>query len=138
MIDSIKSRLKELEKKRLGLKPKIEHLEAERLEKIAEVNKKYDHVVGDISAEVEIFESKIRNDFIDLFSKVIMEEFDAKRSTSDYMVTDKLKQFRDEASDIEIFPNELIERLDKVIAGSPIENIAYDLEKIKHNYKKHT
>ena len=74
-------------------------------------------------------------DLIDLFSKIIMDEFDEKRSTSEYSLTENFKEFRDKISEIEFFPKELVERLDKVIEGDPIENIAYNLEKIKKKYK---
>ena len=96
----------------------------------------FDHLVEDASIEVEDFEKKIMNEMIDLFVKVVMEEFDAKRSTSDYVLTDKFKDFRQEITKIKIFPKELVERLDKVIEGDPVEKIAYDIEKIESKYKK--
>jgi len=134
MIKQIASKLDELEAKKTALSPKIKEIEQKRNEELAEVNKKYDHLVQDASIEVENYENKIMNEMIDLFGKVVMDEFDAKRSTSDYVVTDNLKEFRDEIVNIEIFPKELVDRLDKVIDGDPIENIAYDLEKIKEKY----
>ena len=94
-------------------------------------------MIQDVNAEVEDFEQKIMNDIIDLFSKVVMDEFDTKRSTSEYMVTENFKDFRESVSEIELFPRDLIERLDKVIEGGLIENIAYDLEKIETEYKNH-
>jgi len=137
MIDELKSNLKELELKKRELQPKIDEIETKRAEELQEINKKYDHMVSDVNIEVQDFKNKITNKIIDLFSKVVMDEFDAKRSTSDYMVTDKFKDFRESVLELELFPKELIERLDKVIDGDPIENIAYDLEKIETNYKKH-
>lgn len=136
MINQITSKLEELEVKKSALSPKIEEIEQQRDEELAEINKKYDHLVQDASIEVEEFENKIMNDLIDLFVKVIMEEFDAKRSTSDYVLTDKFKEFRENIVELEIFPAELIERLDKVIEGDPVEKIAYDIEKIETKYKK--
>ena len=135
MIEELKSKLKELELKRSELQPKIDEIETKRAEELQEVNKKYDHMVSDVNIEVQDLKNKIMNDIIDLFSKVVMDEFDAKRSTSDYMVTDKFKDFRESVLELELFPKELIERLDKVIDGDPIENIAYDLEKIEAKYK---
>jgi len=136
MINQFKSKLEELEAKKSALSPKIEEIEQRRNEELAEVNKKFDHLVQDASIEVENFENKIMSEMIDLFIKVIMDEFDAKRSTSDYVLTDKFKQFRENISEIHIFPQELIERLDKVIDGDPIEKVAYDIEKIENKYKK--
>jgi len=136
MINQITSKLDELEAKKTALSPKIEEIEKMRNEELAKVNLKYDHLVQDASIEVENFENKIMNGMIDLFVKVVMEEFDAKRSTSDYVLTDKFREFRDEIVNIEIFPQELVERLDKVIDGDPVEKIAYDIEKIETIYKK--
>ena len=135
MIEELKSKLKELELKKSELQPKIDEIEAKRAEELQEVNKKFNHMVSDINIEVQDFKNKIMNEIIDLFSKVVMDEFDAKRSTSDYMVTDKLKDFRESVLELELFPKELIERLDKVIDGDPIENVACDLEKIEAKYK---
>jgi len=135
MTEQLKSKLKELEIKKQELQPKFDDIEAQKAEEIQDLNKKYDHMYQDANAEVENFERKIMNDMIDLFSKVIMDEFDHKRSTSEYSLTDNFKEFRDAISEIELFPKKLVERLDKVIDGDPIENIAYDLEKIEAKYK---
>jgi hypothetical protein len=136
MIEQIKLKLDELKAKKSALSPAIEEIEKKRNEELAEVNKKYDHLVQDASIEVENFELKIMNDMIDLFVKVIMEEFDAKRSTSDYVLTDKFRAFKEEISKVKEFPQELLDRLDKVINGDPVEKIAYDIEKIEAKYKK--
>ncbi|MFX0074260.1 MAG: hypothetical protein ACFE96_02365 [Candidatus Hermodarchaeota archaeon] len=136
MIEQLKSKLKELEAKKRELQPKIEKINEKKVEEIQEINKKYDHLIQDANIEVIEFEQKIMNDLIDLFSRVIMDEFDAKRSTSEYLLTDNFKEFRDKISEIEFFPKALVERLDKVIDGDLIENVAYDLEKIETEYKK--
>jgi len=137
MINQLKSKLEELEIKKQELQPKIDKIEEKKAEEIQELNKKYDHLFQDANIEVEDFEQKIMNDIIDLFSKAVMDEFDTKRSTSEYTVTDNFKEFREKVSEIELFPRDLIERLDKVIDGGLIENIAYDLEKIANEYKNH-
>ena len=137
MIEQLKSKLKELEIKKQELQPKIDKIEEEKAEEIQELNKRYDHLFQDANFEVADFEQKIMNDIIDLFSKVVMDEFDTKRSTSEYMVTENFKEFREKVSEIELFPRDLIKRLDEVIDGGLIENIAYDLEKIENEYKKH-
>jgi hypothetical protein len=136
MIEQLESKLKELEIKKLELQPKIDKIEEKKAEEILELNKKYDHMILDVNVEVEAFEQKIMDNLIDLFSKVIMDEFEQKRSTSEYSLTDNFKQFRDAISEIEFFPKELVERLDKVIEGDLIENVAYDLQKIESEYKR--
>jgi len=137
MIEQLKSKLKELDIKKQELQPKIDKIEEKKAEDIQELNKRYDHLFQDVNIEVEDFEQKIMNDIIDLFSKVVMNEFDTKRSTSEYMVTEDFKEFREKVSEIELFPRDLIGRLDEVIDGGLIEKIAYDLEKIETEYKKH-
>jgi len=135
MIQSIKAKLKELEIRRSDASPRIMELEEKREEELAEVNKKFDHMIDDVSTEVNEFERSIMKELIDAFVKVIMDEFDAKRSTSEYMLTDQFRNFREEMSEVPIFPRDLIERMDKVIEGDPIENVAYDIEKIESKYK---
>jgi len=136
VIKEIKSKLEELEAKKREVRPKIEEIELSRQEKLAEVNKRYDHMVDDVKQDVKLLENNLMNNIIDTFEKVVMNEFDTKRSTSEYMITNDFKDFREGASEIVMFPKDLIERLDKVINGDPIENIAYDLEKIKNMYKR--
>ena len=136
MLEQLKSKLKELDVKKQELQPKIDEVEEKKAEELQELNKKYDHMIQDVNAEVEDFEQKIMNDILDLFSKVIMDEFEQKRSTSEYSLTNNFKEFRDSISEIDFFPKELVERLDKVINGDLIENVAYDLEKIESEYKK--
>ena len=136
MIEQLKSKIQELETKKQELQPKIDKIEEKKAEEIQELNKKYDHLILDANIEVKNFEQKIMDDLIGLFSKAVMEEFDQKRSTSEYSLTDNFKEFKDSISEIEFFPKELVERLDKVIKGDLIENLAYDLEKIESEFKK--
>ena len=136
MIEDLKSKLNELKEKKQALKPKLEEIEARRTDALTKINKKFDHMVADANIEVNQFEQKILNDLIKLFSTTIMNEFDQKRSTSEYILTEKFKAYRDSFAEIEMFPKELIERMDKVINGGLIENIAYDLDKIERTYKK--
>ena len=135
MIEDIKAKLAKLELMKSDASPRILELNEKRAEAIAEINKKYDHLVEDISIEVKDFENRIIGSLIDSFIKIIMEEFDAKRSTSEYTLTDRFKNFRENMAEVNLFPPELIERMDKVINGDPIENLAYDIEKIEAKYK---
>jgi hypothetical protein len=135
MIEDIKAKLAKLELMKSDASPRMLELNEKRAEEVAEINKKYDHLVEDISIEVKDFENRIISDLIDSFIKIIMEEFDAKRSTSEYILTDQFKNFREDMADISLFPSELIERMDKVINGDPIENLAYDIEKFETKYK---
>lgn len=135
MIDQLKSKLNELEEKKRELQPKIEEIEKERAEELAEINKKYDHMIADANIQVSQFEDKLMNELIDVFSNTIMNEFDQKRSTSEYVLTNNFKDYRDSFAEIKMFPKELVDRMDKVINGDSIENIAYDLDRIEQKYK---
>ena len=136
MTEQLDSKLKELEIKKLELQPKIDEIEARKDEEIQGLNRKYDHMILDAKSEVDDFEQKIMNEIIDLFSKAVMDEFDAKRSTSEYIVSENFKDFRNGVSKIDLFPRDLIDKLDKVIEGGLIENVAYELEKIEASYKR--
>jgi len=136
MTEQLDSKLKELEIKKQELQPKIDEIETKKAEEIQELNRKYDHMIQDANSEVDDFEQQIMNEIIDLFSKAVMVEFDAKRSTSEYMVTEDFKDFRNGVSKIDLFPRDLIDRLDDIIEGGLIENIAYDIEKIEAKYKR--
>ena len=88
MTEQLEAKLKELEIKKLELQPKIDEIEARKDEEIHGLNRKYDHMILDANSEVDDFEQKIMNEIIDLFSKAVMDEFDAKRCTSEYVVTE--------------------------------------------------
>jgi molecular chaperone GrpE (heat shock protein) len=136
MIDQLKSKMEELDLKKQEVKPKIDKLNAEREEELLSVNNKYDKLITEINSEVNKFENNVNNDLIDSFINSVMDEFDTKRSMSDYVITDKIKKYRDFIKTVEMFPKELVDRLDKLIDGDPIENIAYDIENIKNKYMK--
>jgi len=136
MIEQLESKLNELEIRKQELQPKIDEIETKKAEEVQELNRKYDHMIQDANSEVDDFEQQIMNEIIDLFSKAVMDEFDAKRSTSEYMVTEDFKDFRNGVSKIDLFPRDLIDRLDDIIEGGLIENIAYDIEKIEAKYKR--
>ena len=136
MIDQLKSKMEELELKKQEVKPKIDKLNAEREEELLSVNNKFDKLITEVNSEVNKFENDVNNDLIDSFINSVMDEFDTKRSISDYVITDKIKKYRDFIKTVEMFPKELVDRLDKLIDGDPIENIAYEIENIKNKYMK--
>lgn len=135
MTEEIKAKLAKLKKMKSDTNPKILEINEKRAEEIANVNKKYDHLVEDVSTEVINFEKRIVEELIDLFIEIIMKEFDAKRSTSEYTLTVSFKNFRENMVEIDLFPKELTDKMDDVIAGGPIDNLAYDIDKIEKKYK---
>ncbi|GAH15923.1 unnamed protein product, partial [marine sediment metagenome] len=46
------------------------------------------------------------------------------------------KEFRENITRFESFPEELVDKLHKVVNGDPIENIIYELEDIKKKFMK--
>ncbi|MFX1311703.1 MAG: hypothetical protein ACFFHD_03685 [Promethearchaeota archaeon] len=136
MIDKLNAILEELELKRKEVKPKIDEINAKREEELQNVNKKYDHLISEVNYEIEKLENRFINDLIQSFENIVMLEFDAKRSSEMYSISDNFKDYRNSIAQFDLFPKELIERLDKVIDGAPIDNLAYDLENIKTKYIK--
>lgn len=136
MTNHLDSKLEELELRKKTLKPKIDEINVKREKEIQDVNKKYDHMVFDVNYEIQQFENNIYNELIESFSKVLSRELEIKRSNSLYSVSDQFKEYREDIAKFEIFPKDLIEKLDKVIGGSPIEDIIYKLDDIKKKYLK--
>ena len=137
MTEDIKARLENLKVLKKELKPRIDGFNLKREEEIKEINDKYDNLISVASIDVDKVENELNNDIINSYIKAIMDEFDAKRSVSEYIVTPKIKEDRDFFESLENFPKKLIERLDEVISGATsIETLAYDIEKIENEYLK--
>jgi uncharacterized protein YpuA (DUF1002 family) len=134
MISQLKSKLEELEIKKNSLEPKINEVNLKREAEIQEVNKKYDHMVYELNYEVQKIEDEIHNELIQAFIDISSRELDFKRSTTLYSVSDDLKEFKDKITKFESFPEELVNKLHKVINGDPIENIIYELDDIKKKF----
>ena len=136
MTNHLESKLEELELKKKALKPRIDEINAKRKKEIQDVNKKYDHMVYEVNYEIEQFERSVYNELIESFLNVVTKELEIKRSDSLYSVSNQFKEYRGKIAKFEIFPKELIEKLDKVIDGGPIEEILYILDDIKKKYLK--
>lgn len=136
MTNHLDSKLEELELRKKALKPKIDEINLKREKEIQDVNKKYDHMIFEVDYEVQQFENSIYNELIESFGNVVSRELEIKRSNSLYSVSDQFKEYRESIAKFEIFPKELIEKLEKVINGSPIEDIIYILDDIKKKYLK--
>lgn len=134
MISQLKSKLEELEIKKNAIKPKIDEINLKRDEEIQGVNKKYDHMVYELNNEIQKFENDTHNELIQAFVDISSRELDLKRSTTLYSVSDEFKEFRTKIARFESFPEELVDKLHRVINGDPIENIIYELEDIEKKY----
>ena len=134
MSEQLKSKLKELEAKKKELQPKLDEINLKREEEIQEVNKKYDHMIYDINYTAQQLEDEFYNDLIKGFVEIVTREFDIKRSTDIYEVSNEFKIFREEIGQFDKFPEELINKMHRVINGDPIENIMYELDDIQKKY----
>ena len=132
----LKSKLEELEIKKKAIKPKIDEINLKREEEIQTVNKKYDHMVYELNYEIQKFENDIYNEMIQSFVDITSRELDIKRSTGLYSVSDEFKEYGEKIARFENFPEELVDKLYRVINGDPIENIIYELEDIEKKYLK--
>ncbi|MBY8991715.1 MAG: hypothetical protein KGD58_13285 [Candidatus Lokiarchaeota archaeon] len=136
MISHLTSKLEELEQRKKALEPKIDEINREREKEIQDVNTKYDHIIADINYEIQKIEDNIYNEMVESFVNIVSRELEVKRSNSLYSVTDEFKEYRTSTSQLPLYPKELIEKLDKVINGNPIEEVVYILDDIKAKYLK--
>ncbi|MHA1491454.1 MAG: hypothetical protein ACTSRI_17600 [Promethearchaeota archaeon] len=137
MIDKLKSKLEELALKKKELAPKIEELKEKKIEEIQDIEQKYEHLFLDATYNVDKFERDLFNEFIKAFTEVVIEEVNMKRSTDMYTITNKIKEYNEYFSTVDMFPKELVEKLDKVISEeNQIESIAYEIDDIERKYLK--
>ncbi|KKL06653.1 hypothetical protein LCGC14_2593880 [marine sediment metagenome] len=136
MIDKLKSKLKELVSRKKELQPKIDEVNSKREIELQNVNKKFDHMVYDVNYNIQKIEDEFYNDLIRSFVEIVTREFDIKRSTDIYEITDNFKTYRKLIADFDMFPKELIQKLHTVINGEPIEEIVYELDDIQNKYMK--
>jgi len=134
MSDQLKSKIKELETKKKELQPKIDEINAKREEELQNVNKKYDHMIYDVNYTAQQLEDEFFNDLIKSFVEIVTREFDVKRSSDIYQVTNEFKDYRESIAQFDMFPEELVNKMHKVIIGDPIEDIMYDIENIQKKY----
>ncbi len=136
MSDKLNSKLKELEIKKKELQPKIDEINLKREEEIQDVNKKYDHMMYDVNYTAQQLEDEFYNDLIKSFVEIVMREFDIKRSSDIYEISNEFKDYQEIISQFNMFPEELINMMHRVINGDPIENIMYELDDIQKKYRK--
>lgn len=134
MKDQLKAKLKDLDVKKKELQPKIDEINAKREEEIQKVNKKYDHMIYDINYTAQQLEDEFYNDLIKSYIEIVSREFDRKRSSDIYEVSNDFKVYKEGIAEFDVFPKELIDKMYKVINGAPIEDIMYDLDKIQAKY----
>jgi hypothetical protein len=134
MDEQLKSKLEELEIKKKELQPKIDEINAKREGEIQKVNQKYDHMIYEVNYTAQHLENEFYNDLIKSYIEIVTREFDRKRSSDLYEVSKEFKDYKELIAEFDMFPEELIHRMQKVINGAPIEDIMYELDKIQKKY----
>ena len=135
MIEEIINKIEELKNLEKEIEPKIAELNSQRDNELQKINQKYEEKISHVSNEVETYRKNLMKLIYDSFENAVMNEFDAKRSTSEYSITPQIREYKEAMKELEFFPEKLIKKLEKVIAQEvPIENLAYDLEKIESQY----
>ena len=135
MIEEIINKIEELKNLEKQIEPKIAELNSQRDNELQKINQKYEEKISHVSNEVETYRKNLMKLIYDSFENAVMNEFDAKRSTSEYSITPQIREYKEAMKELEFFPEKLIKKLEKVIAQEvPIENLAYDLEKIESQY----
>ena len=136
MSDELKLNLIELENRKKELQSKLDEINAKREEEIQALKKKYDHMNYDITYNIEKLEREFYNDLVKSFLKIVSKEFEEKRSKETYELTNNFRTYREIIVEFEMFPKELIKKLDVVINGGLIEDIIYEIEDIEKKYIK--
>ncbi|MFX0006533.1 MAG: hypothetical protein ACFFA7_16430 [Promethearchaeota archaeon] len=134
MDEQLKSKLEELEIKKKELQPKIAEINAKREGEIQKINQKYDHMIYEVNYTAQHLENEFYNDLIKSYIEIVTREFDRKRSSDIYEVSNEFKDYKESIAEFDMFPEQLIHKMHKVINGAPIEDIMYVLDKIQKIY----
>ena len=112
-------------------------LETKKQRQIREIENRFIKLEQEAVNPVEAFEIQVYNGLIDEFEELVIHEIDEKRTDCDYCLSGEVEKFRNTMVQVDIFPKELIARLDQVIAGKrTIEDIAFKMDDIKEKYMK--
>ena len=136
MNDQLKEKIRQLKEKKRSIQPDINKLNSQKGKEIQVINIKYDDLISQLDTDSFKLEQEVFKDLIESYSKVIMDEFDAKRSVSEYNVTNNIKDYKNYMAGIDMYPKELIEKLNRIINGEKIENFVFELDDIKKKYAK--
>ncbi len=135
--DSVRKKIQEIEKMREESQKRLSILETKKRRQIKEIENRFIRLEEEVVNPIESFEIQVYNGLITSFEELVLNEIDKKRSDCEYCLSDEVQKYRTNMISVEIFPKELIARLDQVLAGKKtIEDIAYKLPEIKEKYIK--
>ena len=123
--------MKEESSKRLRI------LETKKQRQIREIENRFVKLEEEVINPVEHFEIQVFNNLINSFEELVLKEIDVKRADCEYCLSEEVEKYRNNMISIEIFPKELIARLDQVLTGKKtIEDVAFKLGDIREKYIK--
>jgi len=135
--EKIKNKLQEIERLREESEKRLKILESKKQRQIKEIENRFVQLEEETKNPVENFEIQVYNGLIHSFEKLILNEIDRKRSNCQYCLSEDVQKYRNQMIAVDIFPKELIARLDQVLNGKKtMEDIAYKLDEIKDKYLK--
>lgn len=135
--DEIKTKLQEIEHLREESSKRLRILETKKQRQIKEIENRFVRLEEEVVNPVENFEIQVYNGLITSFEELVLQEIDKKRSDCEYCLSEEVEKYRNTMVQVEIFPKELIARLDQVLTGKKtMEDIAYKLGEIKEKYIK--
>ena len=135
--NDVKKNLQTIEHMKEESTKRLNILETKKQRQIREIENRFVKLEEDVLNPVEIFEIQVYNGLIHSFEDMILKEIDVKRADCEYCLSDEVEKFRNTMVQVEIFPKELIARLDQVIGGKKtIEDVAFKLEDIRDKFIK--
>ncbi|TFG19698.1 MAG: hypothetical protein EU530_05445 [Promethearchaeota archaeon] len=136
-VNALKTKLQEIEIMREESSKRLRILETKKQRQIREIENRFFKLEEEVVNPITNFEIQVYNGLIDSFEDLVLQEIDKKRSDCEYCLSDEVNTYRNQLVQVEIFPKELIARLDQVLAGKKtMEDIAYKLGDIKEKYIK--
>jgi hypothetical protein len=135
--EEVKKKLQTIEQMKEESSKRLSILETKKQRQIREIENRFIKLEEEVINPVEHFEIQVFNGLIHSFEDLIMNEIDIKRANCEYCLSEEVEKFRNNMISIDIFPKELIARLDQVISGKKtIEDVAFKLEDIREKYIK--
>ena len=135
--DEVKTKLQEIKRLKVESDKRLSILETKKKRQIREIENRFIKLEEDTINPVDTFEIQIYNGLIQSFEELVVKEIDKKRSDCEYCLSEEVEVFRNQMISVDIFPKELIARLDQVLNGKKtMEDIAFKMDEIKDMYIK--
>ena len=135
--NDIKKNLQTIEHMKEESSKRLRILETKKQRQIREIENRFIKLEEEVVNPVDHFEIEVFNGLIHSFEDLILKEIDTKRADCEYCLSEEVENFRTNMISVDIFPKELIARLDQVISGKKtVEDVAFKLPSIREKYMK--